>query len=414
MTGLRRGVLATLAAVAALLGAAAAAPAQAPQVSAPSAIVIEASTGDVAHAKGADTARPIASATKLMTSLLTLEQAKLSDELPAAAYRPLPIESKIDLRAGERLTVADLLRGLMLESANDAAVTLAEGVAGSRPAFVRQMNARADALGMDKTRFVDPIGIGAGNRSSARDLARLTRRLRRYSFFRRVVARTSVVLESGATPRRVTNRNTLVSRPEVDGVKTGHTQRAGWVLVGSGRRGQGSSRVQAISVVLAAPSEAARNKDTLALLEYGLRRYRVATPVRRGNEFGTVPIRYRPGAVLPVVAGKTVRRVVERGGRLQSRVVGLPAEVEGPVRRGQQLGVVEVFDGRRRVARAPLVAAAAVPEAGLGQQTKASMTRPVTIAFALAALGGSVLLLRMGLVRRDRRTRRSREEPKVA
>ena len=125
------GSVAVLAAVAGAPTATAAEPA--PAVAAPSAIVVEATTGAVAHAKAPDEARPIASATKLMTGLLTLERAELSDELPVAAYRALPIESKLGLRPGEELTVADLLRGLLLESANDAAVTLAEGVGARAP-----------------------------------------------------------------------------------------------------------------------------------------------------------------------------------------------------------------------------------------------------------------------------------------
>ncbi len=414
MTPVLRTAAVALAAVLTLLVGASRATAQAPAVSAPSAIVMESTTGDVAHAKAADVSRPIASATKLMTALLTLERADFSDRYPAARYVPLPVESKLGLRPGERLSVRDLLRGLMLESANDAAVTLAEGVAGSREAFVRLMNVRARALGLRATRFEDPIGIGSGNRSSARDLAQLTRRLREHRFFRRLVARPSVVLRSGDAPRRVANRNTLVSRPEVDGVKTGHTLRAGWVLVGSGARGEPRRRVHVITVVLAAPTEAARNADTLALLRWGLRRYRVRTAVREGARLALLPVRHRPGASVGVVAGDTVRRVTARGRRLTTRLVGLPTEVQGPLPRGRRLGTVEVLLGGRPVARAPLITAAAVPEATVAQRAKASLSRPFTVALALAALGGSVLLLRLALIRRERRVRRSRESPKIA
>ncbi len=413
LAGLVAGVLCS-AAPAAAQAAQAARPAPAPAVAAPSAIVVEDTTGAVAHAKGADQRRPIASATKLMTALLTLERAKLSDTLPAARYQPLAVESKLGLRAGEELTVADLLRGLLLESANDAAVTLAEGVGGSRTAFVRDMNERARELRLARTRFVDPIGIGAGNVSSARDLASLTRRLRRHAFFRRTVARAGVVLESGSVPRTVSNRNTLVSRRLVDGVKTGHTARAGWVLVGSGRKGSGRKRrIQVISVVLGAPSEAARNEDTLELLEWGVRRFRVSSPVTEGRQFASVPIRYRRGARLPLVAGGDVRRVVARGQRPRARIVGIPSEVAGPVRRGQRFGTVEVYVGSRRIGRAPLVASAALPEAGVAQAAKSSLTRPLTIGVALLALACSVSLARMGFRRRDRRSRPRREEPGV-
>ncbi len=387
------GALAAFAGLAAPLPAAAQSAAP-PAVSAPSAIVVEASTGDVAYAKDARRSRPIASATKLMTALLVLERARLTDVYRAAAYRPLPVESKIDLRPGERMTVADLLRGLLVESANDAAVTLAEGVAPSRAAFVRDMNRRAAELGLADTRYVDPIGIGAGNRSSARDLAVLTRRLRRLQFFRRTVARPEVVLRSGTAPRALTNRNTLVSLPLVDGVKTGRTLRAGWVLVGSGRRPSGSSGlVQVISVVLAAPSEAARNDDTLALIRWGLRRYKRSTAVRAGATYGAVPIRYRRGAELNLVAARSVRRVVRRGVRPVVRVVSAPGEVEGPIRRGQRLGRADVLVRGRKVESVSLVAAAAVPEAGTAAQAKDWVTRPLGFILALTLLVGSVALL---------------------
>src|SRR5919199_1112823 len=143
-------------------------------VQAPSAIVMEVSTGTVACSRRADERRAIASTTKLMTALLTLERAKLSDTFTAARYFPPPIESQIGLQPGERMKVRDLMRGLLVESANDAAMTLAQGVAGSPRAFVRAMNERAQQLGLRDTHYSNPIGLDqAGNYSSARDLVRL-------------------------------------------------------------------------------------------------------------------------------------------------------------------------------------------------------------------------------------------------
>jgi len=186
---------ALVAAVAALLLAApraahAAEPPCPDDVVAPSAIVIEVSTGAVACSRGADQHRPIASTTKLMTALLTLERAKLSDTFTAARYFPAPAESKIGLDPGERMRVRDLMRGLLVESANDAAVTLAEGVSGSRKNFVRAMNRRAQQLKLTGTHYANPIGLDeAGNYSTARDLVRLAVVLRTNPFFRNVTDR---------------------------------------------------------------------------------------------------------------------------------------------------------------------------------------------------------------------------------
>jgi D-alanyl-D-alanine carboxypeptidase (penicillin-binding protein 5/6) len=403
VAGRRPRLPAAVVAVLALLGALLAGPTPAaaePAISAPSAIAVETTTGDVVYERAADRRRTIASATKLMTALLALENAETSDRFTAARYRPLPVESQLRpaLRPGEEMTVGDLLRGLLLESANDAAVTIAENVSGSRRTFVQAMNARAGELGLEHSSFVDPIGIGPGNRSSARDLVRLTLELRTHRFFRRTVARTQAVLESGDRTRTVANRNTLVGEDIVDGVKTGHTQQAGYVLVGSGRN---RDRIRLVTVVLGAPTEAARNADTLALLRWGFRQYQRVSAVKADTVYGSVPIRYRRGAQLRLVAGRDVSRVVRRGGSLTTRAVGIPDEVEGPLREGQRVASIEVRRGREVVATVPLVAADAVPEASFAQRTKERLTRPVILVIALAALAGSVLLA--GMATRQRR-----------
>ena len=184
-----------------------------PDVSAPSAIMMEASTGDVLFQRAASERRPIASTTKLMTALLTMERSDLSDIVPASDYIAAPIESKLGLRPGEKLSVADLLRGLMLESANDAAVTLGQHVSGSTPKFVKLMNRRARQLGLDDTHYTNPIGLDApGNYSSARDLATLAMTLRKHSFIRKIANRSSATLSTGRPRPPVANRNTLLGQ----------------------------------------------------------------------------------------------------------------------------------------------------------------------------------------------------------
>jgi D-alanyl-D-alanine carboxypeptidase (penicillin-binding protein 5/6) len=411
-SGAAAALVALLAAALVLLGAPAAAPAQ--TVSAKSGILVEPSSGDVLWSRAPNRRRAIASTTKLMTALLVLERSKLSDLVPAAPYRALPVESKINLRPGERLTTADLLRGLLVFSANDAAATLATHVAGSTPAFVRLMNRRARELKLTGTHYANPVGLDdAGNYSTARDLVTLTERLWRYPFFRRTVKREKVTLESGDHPRTLTNRNDLIGRFDwVNGVKTGHTQQAGWVLVGAGRR----KGVQLFSAVLGAPSAAARDADTLNLLREGYTHYKRVTAVERGDvEPVTVPIRWRRGAVLKLMAGRTVSRVLRdtKGNPFTTRPLQVPREVEGPIRRGQPLGTLEVRAGGRRVAVVPLVAANEVPKAGFGQQTKEWFTHPAAILLAAAAILVSVLLARRG-AEVHRRRRRPREEPETA
>ncbi len=414
-----RRAAAQLAALAALALAAAlggAAPARAaadrpPQISAPSAIVLEASTGEVLYERTADKRRPIASTTKLMTALLTMERARLSDKATASSYVASPIESKLSLRPGERLSVADLLRGLMLESANDAAVTLAEHVSGSRAAFVRLMNRRARELGLENTHFQNPIGLDApDNYSSAHDLARLAIVLRKHSFIRKVADRTSATLSTGYRPRTINNRNTLLNRdPHVNGLKTGHTNTAGYVLVGTRTRRQ----VTLVSVVLGAPSLAARDQDSLALLQWGEGRYERIHPVTLGTVIDNPEIKFRRGATVNLVTGGSVSRVVRADAKITYNDVNVPDTVTGPVARGQKFGYREVFADGKRIAAVPIVAQSFVPGADLPQRTKDWFTRPFSLLLAVGVLGGTVLVGRR-MRRGPPRRRPPRSEPEAA
>jgi D-alanyl-D-alanine carboxypeptidase (penicillin-binding protein 5/6) len=381
-----------------------------PELSAPSAVLIEASTGDVLYERAADKRRAIASTTKLMTALLTMEHTELSDEVTASSYVAAPIESKLSLRPGERMSVADLLRGLMLESANDAAVTLAEHISGSRAAFVRLMNRRARELKLRNTHFDNPIGFdGPGNFSSARDLARLAVVLRKHSFVRKIANRASATLTTGYRPRTIRNRNTLLAKDRyVNGLKTGHTVSAGYVLVGTRRR----DNVTLVSVVLGTPSMAARDADSLALLQWGAGLYREVRPVTRGIVVANPEIEFRRGATVPLVTSGSVRRAVRTGAKITTNDVGVPDMVTGPIQEGQQFGYREVFADGKRIAAVPIVAQYFVPAADFSQRAKDSFTRLPALILAVAVLGGTVLVARR--LRRGPRRRPPRSEPEAA
>jgi D-alanyl-D-alanine carboxypeptidase (penicillin-binding protein 5/6) len=385
-------------------------------VRAPNAIVLETSTGDVACERRADQRRPVGSAVKLMTALLTLERADLDKKFRASDYRPAPYESQIGLLPRERMTVRDLLKGLLLESGNDAAMALAEGIAGSERAFVKQMNRRARELELANTRYRNPIGLDEpGAYSSARDLVNLATYLRTKPFFRRTVNAPVVELESGDHPREFDNRNTLVKSVDwINGVKTGHTRDAGYVLVGSGRQ----NGIQVVSAVLGTPSEAARDADTLRLLTFGRRAFQRIIAARPGSSVGvSVPIRYRRGAELELVVGPNGERTVVRRGERDSVTVvptRYPAEVEGPIAYGQELGEADVLQDGRKIATVALVAATEVPEAGLAQRTKTVFSRPLAVVLAFAVLSGTVLVARRRRRPRGPGPRRAREEARTA
>jgi D-alanyl-D-alanine carboxypeptidase (penicillin-binding protein 5/6) len=406
----------------ALLAAAPAASAQSqppPLAGAASAIVMEATTGDVLYARNADEHRSIASTTKLMTVLVALQRDDLDDIFSAVDYHASPAESQIGLIPGERMSVRDLLRAALLPSANDAAATLAVGTMGSTGAFVREMNRRAKALGMKNTHYGNPVGLDdPDNYSSARDLATLAIRLRRFEFFRRTTDLPRATLRSGGRTRTVINRNTLVRRvDDVNGVKTGRTNRAGYVLVGSASR----DGVTVVSAVLGEPTERSRDADSLALLRYGLDSYAAETPLPEGRVLGKVPLRYRGDEAVDVVAGATIRRVLRDGVRSSVTVAGLPKEVDGPLPRGSRLGTATVRAGGKLLARVPVVTARPVEEAGLGTRLDDLLGRAETIVALVLLLACSLpllLLRRRALARRraldaEHRRARRREESAV-
>jgi D-alanyl-D-alanine carboxypeptidase (penicillin-binding protein 5/6) len=383
---------------------------KAPSIRAPEAILVEPATGDVVYQRNADRRALIASTTKLMTALVTLEHASLDDVMTTIDYHASPAESLAGFGKGERVTVRDLLRALLITSANDAAATLAQRIGGSRARFVAMMNAKAKQLKLDGTHYDNPIGLdGSTNYSTATDLAKLTLILRRNAFFRETTDLKSVTLRSGAHPRTFANRNLLVRTwGPANGVKTGHTNSAGYILVGSASR----AGITVISVVLGDPSEAARDADSLALLKYGLSRYHVVTAVKKGQVVAHADLTHRDEEVA-LAAGETVRRTTKRGDKLVVTVTGAPTTIDGPLPKGARVGTVNVLQRGKVVARVPLVTADAVDAATFFDRLRDWLDSPVTLvllaAFAVCSL--YLVLLRRRAVRRRQRRRAGRGAP---
>jgi D-alanyl-D-alanine carboxypeptidase (penicillin-binding protein 5/6) len=386
------------------LSAAPAASAQDPQPpsldGAAAAILVDARDGTPILEKDPDERRAIASTTKLMTALLTLERAPFDEFFTAADYVAAPVESKIDLRPGERMRVDDLMRALMLESANDAAATLADGISGSRAAFVADMNDRAAELGLDDTSYANPIGLDDPlNFSTAADLSTLARRLLDDRRFARIVDLATATLTSGARPRTIATRNDLIPRvPAVDGVKTGYTDEAGYVLVGSATSSNGA---RVVSVVLGEPSEAARDADTLALLRYGLAQYRRVPVLRRGKAVRRVAVAYRDETAT-LVPARSVSVTARRDQRVSKRI-DAPSELRGELAAGTRVGTVSIVRDGELVRRVPLVTAEVVPGAGPLRRVTSALGVPLTGLLLLVIVSAVALV---GIeIRRHRRTR---------
>jgi serine-type D-Ala-D-Ala carboxypeptidase (penicillin-binding protein 5/6) len=312
--------------------------------------------GEVLAARRADERRAIASITKLMTAVVTLEKADLSDVVTVAPRSPRPGESTANLRTGEQLPVSTLLRALLVASANDAADALATHVGGGSGArFVELMNEKARSLGLERTQFVNAHGLDEqGHLSSAEDATALVRYALGIPFIRDAVDRTSVELPGS---RELETTDDLLDRwsPLVGG-KTGHTADAGWSQAAAAQ-GRG---VTVYGTVLGGPSREARNQALRDLLSYGIGRYRRVAAVDASRVYAEPETGYDRPAVR-LVAPRTHAVTVLQGKPLLERVVA-PGVVELPVRKGQRLGRVEVYDGKRLVASSRLVAAEAVSE----------------------------------------------------
>lgn len=385
----RRGLAAVvLTLAAALAGAPSALAAPPPKLSAREAVLVDAASGQMLYGYGAQREVAIASATKLMTALLTLERiGNLQTVFVQNRYYSSPVDSQIGLRPGDRMTVHDLLLAMLLPSADDAAEDIAYNVGhGSVAQFVGMMNQRARQLGLTHTHYTTPIGLDTpGNYSSAADLATLARYLLiREPFFTRAVALPAASLSSGPV-RRVTNRNSLVGRvPWINGIKTGHTLQAGYVLVGAGTQ----HGMTLIAPVLGTPSEGERDASTLALLQWGFANFHLLDPVRAGTVLARPTVRDRSGAHAVVIAGGSFQRIFPRSSRVRTRVQ-VPRELAGPLPRHAVVGHVLVLEDGRTVARVPLVLGRALPAVSPLTLAAGFLTRPFTLVLLVLLLGGA-------------------------
>ena len=329
-----------------------------PRVTASAYIVEDARTGEVLAASNAHAHLPIASITKLMTVLVTLDRHKLTDVVTVDRRAALVGESSIHLRAGERITVRDLLKGALIQSANDAADALALSVSPDFSAFAGLMNAKAAQLGLRDTHFVRPDGLDAPDHySSAADVTTLARVAMRTRFVRETVREETDTIAGGRTLH--TWDDLLAEFPQTIGVKTGHTNAAGWCQVAAAR-GRG---ITVYATLLGSPGRTARNADLESLLVWGLAQFRVVDAVQRDRTYAEARVGYGRGP-LALVADRPFQTVA-RLGRPFTETVVAPTAVTLPVRAGQVLGRVEIRQGSRLVGTRDLVASRTINKPAL-------------------------------------------------
>lgn len=338
----------------------------APALAAKAWLVMDFDSGEVLASANADEPLPPASLTKMMTSFL-VEQALRAGKLKEtdlvtvsqnAWCRGSSTESCMYLPLNSQATVIDILRGIVIQSGNDASKAIAEHMAGSEDGFAKLMNAEAQRLGMKNTHFVNPTGLpDPAHKASARDLAILARAIIRdssqyYSIYAEREFKYNGIKQG--------NRNALLyTDPTVDGLKTGHTEEAGYCLVTSSKR----NGMRLITVILNTRSMQARADQTRTLLGWGFGSFEKATPIQPDAVVGQAKVSFGKADTVAAGLGSPWSVVVPRGQQVQT-TVQLNANVEAPVSKGAVIGKVVATSNGKPVAEAPLVAQAAVERAG--------------------------------------------------
>jgi D-alanyl-D-alanine carboxypeptidase len=373
-----------------------------PHVLAKSWALVDGRTGEVLTSHAGNERRLIASTTKLMTAYVAMKDLPLKKIVHAQPFEYEFGDSVMGLRPGQRISVHDLLRGLIMLSAGDAAHTLAIESAGTVTKFVGQMNRYAAALGLTNTHYENPIGLNSPrNYSSALDLATLTEELLRIPAFAKIADAREATLRSMRPVEHIHSINELLEMaPWVTGVKTGHTWKAGYVMVGSGEK----KGIKMIAVDIDAPTDETRFSDAFELLRWGFGQYHRGTAIKKGEEFASPAIKYS-GGELPLVAGHSLT-VCLRKGQKSEVTVDAPAKVTGPIRGGARLGTATVTVDGLRAGTVPLVAGRHIPAASAFDKARGFVSEhTVTLAIAVCAILIAVLLLG-AVLRRIRRGKR--------
>ncbi|MCL2817019.1 MAG: D-alanyl-D-alanine carboxypeptidase [Clostridiales bacterium] len=312
----------------------------APGVSAKAAILIDMRSGQVLWEKNACEPLPPASLTKVLTAITAIENAALEQLVLISPAAAAVGESSINLRAGEKLTIAELLQGALLPSGNDACHAIAEGVAGSESLFVHLLNLKAMALGAYGASIHNTNGLPHERHlMTAHDLALISRYAMQNGFFAESVRARYATIGQGISTRHLKNTNKLLwLDPEVIGIKTGTTDAAGPCLLAA-KNGNGMTL---LSVVLNSDD---RYGDSLALLNYGIKNYRPLDIIAKGEVLAVLPVTGGQAEFVAVYAandGYCLYPVSKKG--KMSMVWQLPEKLEAPVRKGQAVGRVSFVD----------------------------------------------------------------------
>ncbi len=335
------------------------------EVTASAAILLDYTTGEILHQKNASKKLAPASTTKILTAILAIERGKMNQEMVTSTKASKTDGSSIWLAPGETHTLEDLLYGILLNSGNDASVTVAENLAGSESNFAAWMNEKAKALGAKDSHFINSNGLPEKNHyTTAYDLALITRYALHNPIFNEIVNTKKKIISwpGHKWARTLYNHNKMLWRYQyTDGVKTGYTRQAGHCLVTSATK----DNHRLIVVVLHSKNEYV---DSTALFNYGFSRFQLYT-LSSTKKLGAVNVAGGVQQQVPVSAMSPINLVIPKGteSKLQMNL-SLPQSIQAPVEKAQHVGELKVELGGKVLEKCPVVAIAPVQRKGIFQR----------------------------------------------
>ena len=337
----------------------------APQIKATSYILLDAQTNKVIVEYEADERNPPASLTKIMTTYLVEQMiqrgvVERNQQVPVSIKAWKAEGSKMFIREGTEVDLMDLLRGVVIQSGNDASIALAEFVAGDEASFAQMMNEQAEKLGMLNSNFLNSTGLpDEGHYSSARDMALLTKdMIKRFPEHYQLYSERSFKFNNIEQP----NRNRLLRYDRsVDGVKTGYTKAAGYCLVASAER----NGMRLISVVMGAENDDSRVRESQKLLTYGFRNFETSTIYEESEIVKSAPLFYGVEEVISLGVSESVSVTIPRGSyeKLEAQIK-VPKIIEAPVRKGDVLGELLLMMDEEAIYRTSVISLENYEQAG--------------------------------------------------
>jgi D-alanyl-D-alanine carboxypeptidase (penicillin-binding protein 5/6) len=353
-------------------------------VDAKSAVLIENSSSKIIYEKNAHEKLPPASVTKVMTMLLTMEavdsgRIKLSDKVTISEYACSMGGTQLYLSPGEIRTVEELLKGVSIESANDAAVALGEYLQGSEELFVKVMNERAMQLGMKDTHFSNCNGLPIDNHyTTAYDIALMSRELLKHpQILKYTTIWMETITEGREKPFTMVNKNKLTRfYPGCDGLKTGSTSEAKFCITATAVK----NSMRLISVIMASPTSQIRNREASKLLDYGFARYEVIKLADKNDILGEVKVLKGKKTSVKAVPGGDLAILIEKGSKKEiSKDININKEINAEVKKGDKLGEIVASKDGAEVGRVDIVAQDSVERAGAGTLIKRALKSWITL-----------------------------------